>query len=133
MRILTILFLIASLALHVPPVACQSNSTSAKITEVKIPSGTRIDVELAFWFSSETLEKGDVITFRAVMPVKIDGLTVVASGAICTAVVVKAKKRRRWGRSGEITFNMRDIVAVDDQRIPLQFGRAVKGEGKKAE
>jgi len=133
MRILAILFLIPCIALHAPPARCQSINTDTKVKEVKIPVGTSVDVELASFVTSETLETGDVMTFRAVTPVKIDGVTVIAPGAMCTAVVVKARKRRRWGRSGQLTFSMRDIIAVDDQRIPLQFGRAVKGEGKGVE
>ena len=133
MRRLALFLLTACLTFQVPPVACQSNNTDSKFKEVKIPAGTAVDVELVYYVSSDSIQKGDVISFRAVEPVKIDGTTVVHARALCTAVVVKAKRRRRWGRSGEITFRMRDIIAVDDQRIPLEFGRAVQGEGKKAE
>jgi hypothetical protein len=133
MRRLSILFLIASLSLHGYPAVGQSNSADSTVRTVKIPAGTTIDVELADSISSADIEKGDVITFRAAAPVKVDGIVVAAEGARCTAVVVKASKRRRWGRSGELTFSMRDIIAVDDQRIPLQFSRGVKGEGKGVE
>src|SRR5262245_45699187 len=121
MRRLTTLLLFPSLALHVYPAEVQlksADSYDSKARPIKIPAGPGIDVELADSISSADTEKGDVITFRAAAPVKVDGIVVVAEGARCTAVVAKANKRRRWGRSGELTFSMRDIIAVDDQRIP---------------
>ncbi len=89
-----------------------------------------VEVELVTFVSSESTEKGDRLTFRALDAVKIDGVTVIQPGARCTAVVVKAKRRRHWGRGGQLAFTMRDIVAVDEQRIPLKFMREVTGDGR---
>ena len=118
-----------------PATGSQANGTSGQLksVEVKIPTGTSVEIETAFDISSAYVEEGDAISFRAVGPVKVNGLTVIAPSALATALVVKAKKRGHWGRSGKLAWSMRDIVAVDGQRIPLRFEREAAGEGKGGE
>ena len=108
-------------------------SRQLKSREVKITAGTSVEIETAYDTSSAYVEDGDAISFRAVGPVKVDGVTVIAPSALATALVVKAKKRGHWGRSGRLAWSMRDIVAVDGQRIPLRFEREAAGEGKGGE
>lgn len=86
-----------------------------------------------FDISSACVEDGDGISFRAVGPVKANGVTVIAPSALASGLVVKAKKRGHWGRSGHLAWRMRDIVAVDGRRIPLRFEREAAGEGKGGE
>jgi hypothetical protein len=105
----------------------------SKVAEVKVPKGTPVEIETAYEVSSATAEEGDAISFRVVSPVKVDGVTVIAAGALATGLIVKAKKRGHWGRAGQLGWSMRDTVAVDDQRVPLQFGRVTEGEGKGGE
>lgn len=118
-----------------PATGSQANVTSGQLksVDVKIPAGTSVEIETAYGISSAYVEEGDAISFRAVGPVKVDGVTVIAPGALATALVVKAKKRSHWGRAGQLAWSMRDIVAVDGQRIRLQFGRKTTGEGKAGE
>lgn len=104
-----------------------------KVTEVKVPKGTPVEVETAYEVSSANAEEGDAISFRVVSPVKVDGVTVIAAGALATGLIEKAKRRGHWGRAGQLGWSMRDTVAVDEQRVPLQFGRATQGEGKGGE
>ena len=113
----------------------QASGTSGplKSVEVKIPAGTSVEIETAYDTSSAYVEEGDAISFRAVGPVKVAGATVIAPSALATALVVRAKKRGHWGRSGKLAWSMRDIVAVDGQRIPLRFERKAAGEGKGGE
>ena len=108
-------------------------SGQLKSVEVKIPAGTSVEIETAFDISSAYVEEGDAISFRAVGPMKVDGVTVIAPSALATALVVKAKKRGHWGRSGHLAWSMRDIVALDGQRISLRFEREAVGEGKAGE
>jgi hypothetical protein len=118
-----------------PATGSQPNGASGQLNsvEVKIPAGTSVEIETAFDISSAYVEEGDAISFRAVGPVKVNGVTVIAPGALATALIVKAKKRGHWGRSGHLAWSMRDIVAVDGQRIPLRFEREAAGEGKGGE
>jgi hypothetical protein len=120
-----------------PPVtggqAGGAEETRPKVTEVKVPKGTPVEIETAYEVSSANAEEGDAISFRVVSPVKVDGVTVIAAGALATGLIEKAKRRGHWGRPGQLGWSMRDTVAVDGQRVPLQFGRATRGEGKGGE
>jgi hypothetical protein len=118
-----------------PATGSQPNGTCGQLNsvEVKIPAGTSVEIEAAYDISSAYVEEGDAISFRAVGPVKVDGVTVIAPSALATALVVRAKQRGHWGRSGRLAWSMRDIVAVDGQRIALRFEREAAGEGKRGE
>jgi hypothetical protein len=100
------------------------------VPEIKVPAGTKIEVEAAHTVSSKDLKDGDAITFLTILPLIIDGKTVIEKGAIVTARVTKAKKGGSWGRAGQLAFTMQDVVAVDNSRIPLEFAQAGKGDSK---
>lgn len=110
-----------------PPAA---RTTMAPSAEPTLPGGTRVEIELAHTVSSADLKEGDPVTFHVVNPVAIDGSIVIERGAVATARVVKAEGGRRWARGGSLTWAIRDVVAVDGQRIPLDFTGSAKGDGK---
>ena len=70
------------------------------------------------------------MSFTVVHPVKIDGATVIAAGARATARVTKAKKGGSWGRAGTLAWEMRDVIAVDGSKVPLEFTNRKKGDSK---
>jgi hypothetical protein len=110
--------------------AAPATAPQQEITEIKIPAGTKIEVESAHTVSSKDLKEGEAITFTTILPLIIDGKTVIEKGAIVTARVTKAKKGGSWGRAGQLAFSMQDVVAVDNSRIPLEFAQAGKGDSK---
>jgi hypothetical protein len=101
-----------------------------KPAPIKIPDGTLVEVESVYTVVSSDIEAGNAISFSVVAPVKIDGVTVVAAGALATGRVVKAKRGGRWGRAGQLAWKMQDVTAVDGTRIPVQFTRNQKGDSK---
>jgi len=100
---------------------------------LKLPQGTPLDVEMAYTISSQEVRAGELISFRVVNPVLVDGVEVIAVGATATGRVVKASRGGHWGRAGRIAWTMQDVAAVDGTRIPLasSAGRAV-GDSKGA-
>lgn len=105
-----------------------ANGGAGKVSLV-LPDGTPVDVELRATVSSEDLQDGSVIDFTVVHPVAVRGVTVIAQGAPATASVVKVKKARHWGRSGQISWTMNHTVAVDGSQIPLRFSKESEGGG----
>jgi hypothetical protein len=101
---------------------------------VKVPSATAIEIEAAHTISSADVEPGSALSFRVVGPVKVNGVTVIAEGALATGRVVKAKKGGHWGRAGQLLWTMESVQTVDGRLIPLQAesggrrGVARKGE-----
>jgi hypothetical protein len=100
---------------------------------LKLPQGTPLDVEMAYAISSQEVRAGELISFRVVNPVLVDGVVVIAVGATATGRVVKASRGGHWGRAGRIAWTMQDVTAVDGTRIPLasSAGRVV-GDSKGA-
>ena len=101
-----------------------------KLVKVSVSDGTPIEIETAYTVTSADVEEGNAITFHVVHPVKVNGTTIIESGAVATARVIKAKKGGSWGRAGQIAFAMQDVAAVDGSRVPLQFTKSAKGDSK---
>lgn len=86
---------------------------------VKIPAGTPIEVEVAYTVSSLDIKPGELLSFRVLIPVMIDGVTAIEKGAVVTARVTEAKRGGHWGKSGRLAWAMEDVVASDNTRILL--------------
>ncbi|HZH91850.1 MAG TPA: hypothetical protein VEX70_14685 [Pyrinomonadaceae bacterium] len=99
---------------------------------VKLPRGTPLDVEMAYTISSQEVRAGELISFRVVNPVLMDGIVVVAVGATASARVVQASRGGHWGRAGRIAWVMQDVTAVDGTRIPLASTGRIVGDSKGA-
>jgi hypothetical protein len=100
---------------------------------VKIPDNTSIHVESAFDISSATVAKGQLITFRVISPLIIDGMTVIEKGALVNGKIVKAKKAGRWGREGTFAWTFEDVATVDGKPIPIKAEGSIEGESNKGE
>jgi hypothetical protein len=99
---------------------------------VKLPQGTPLDVEMAYTITSQEVRAGELISFRVVNPVLVNGVVVVEVGATATARVVKASRGGHWGRAGRIAWTMQDVTAVDGTRIPLASEGRIVGDSKGA-
>ena len=97
---------------------------------IKIPAGTLVEIEAVRTVVSSDIDAGSAISFTVVSPVKIDGVIVIAAGALATGRVLKAKRGGRWGRAGQLAWSMQDVEAVDGTKILLQFTRHQKGDSK---
>jgi hypothetical protein len=87
--------------------------------EVKLVAGTPIDVEVAYTVNSIDVKPGELISFRTLIPVVVDGVTVIEEGALVTARISQAKRGGHWGKAGRLAWSMQDVVAADNSRIPL--------------
>ncbi len=101
--------------------------------KVKIPNGVAIQAEAAYDVNSQLVRKGDKISFRVAAPVRVDGVVVIAQGATATAEVVLAERGGHFGRAGRLAWAMKDVVAVDGTRVPLQQGGRIVGDSHGAQ
>jgi hypothetical protein len=95
--------------------------------ELKIPAGTALEIEAAYTVSSSNARKYDFLSFRVLVPVKIDGVTLIEENALVTARVVEAKRGGRWGKSGKLSWVLLDVVAADLSRVPVQPHQELPG------
>jgi len=99
------------------------------LLEVKIPAGTPIEVEAAYTVNSIEVKPGERISFRVLVPVMVDGVTVIEERALVTARITQAKRGGHWGKAGRLAWSMEDVIGADNSRIlldPDTTSRSVK-------
>ena len=101
----------------------ESATPSSAVRELKIPAGTPLEVETAFTVNSQYVRPEELISFRVLVPVRVDGVTVIEKYSLVTGRVVQAKRGGHWGKAGKLSWVMQDVVAVDLTRVPLQAVR----------
>jgi len=94
-------------------------SQAREFVPVKIPAGTPIEVEVAYTVSSLDMKAGELLSFRALIPVIVDGVTVIEKDALVTARVTLSKRGGHWGKSGRLAWVMEDVIAADNTRVLL--------------
>jgi len=97
-----------------------TNNPQVEPREVKITAGTPLEIETAYTVSSLDVKPEELISFRVIVPLKVDGITVIEKDSLVTGRVVEAKRGGHWGRAGKLSWIMQDVVAVDLTRVPLQ-------------
>ena len=95
-------------------------SLTVPARELKIRAGTPLEIEAAYSVSSLDVRPNDLISFRVIVPIKIDGVTVVERYSLVSGRVAQAKRGGHWGKAGKLSWAMQDVVAVDLTRVPLQ-------------
>ena len=98
----------------------ESATLTPAVRDLKIPAGTPLEIETAFTVNSQYVRPEELISFRVLVPVRVDGVTVIEKYSLVTGRVVEAKRGRHWGRAGKLSWIMQDVVAVDLTRVPLQ-------------
>src|ERR1041385_9020901 len=104
----------------VQPSQPESVTPPPAVRELNIPAGTPLEIETAFTVNSQYVRPEELISFRVLVPVRVDGLTVIEKYSLVTGRVVQAKRGGPWGKAGKLPWVMQDVVAVDLTRVPLQ-------------
>ena len=102
-------------AVNAPP----AESAKPQFREIRIPAGTALDIQATHTVSSRDAKIGDLISFRVLVPVKVDDAIVIADNALVTGRIAKAKRAGHWGKAGKLNWTMQDVVAVDLTRVSL--------------
>ena len=96
---------------------------STPTRDLKIPAGTPLEIETAYTVSSLDVRPEELISFRVIVPIRVDGQTVIEKNSLVTGRVVQAKRGQHWGKAGKLSWIMQDVVAVDLTRVPIQAQR----------
>src|SRR6266705_2429799 len=105
-------------------------SADAALTELKVPDGTEIEIQLKNTLSGQEAKVGDVVDFTVIKPVQIGGVTVFEKEASARARVTTAKPAGHWGHAGKLEWAMQDAQAVDGNRVPARFTKRSIGDSK---
>jgi hypothetical protein len=90
-----------------------------ELPTIKLPAGTPIEVEVAYTVSSLDIKPGEVLSFRVLIPIVIEGAVVIEKDALVTARVTLAKRGGHWGKAGRLAWVMEDVIAADNTRVLL--------------
>ena len=96
------------------------------IREIEIPAGTPLDIEAVYEVNSRYIKPGELLSFHVLVPIRIDGVTVIEKYSLVTGRVVQAKRGGHWGKAGKLTWIMQDVVAVDLTRVPLRAHQDIR-------
>ena len=97
-----------------------ATETPTQSHELKIPAGTPLEIGCAYTVSSLDVRPEDLISFRVLVPIKVDGVTVIEKDSLVTGRVVEAKRGGHWGKAGKLSWIMQDVVAADLTRVPVE-------------
>ncbi len=104
-----------------------------KISDIKIPEGTAVEIEAPYTLSSMDFKPEDKMSFRVVDAVKVDGVTIIEQGATATGIVEKSKRGGHWGKAGLFVWGMQSVTAVDGSQISLRTNSVrLRGDSKGA-
>lgn len=95
---------------------------------VLLKAGTVIPMELISTITSKNARSGQMVDFRVMSDVKVDGKTVIAAGSIAQGQIVRAKKSGLLGSEGELEISVKTIKAVDGTNVYLSSNN-VSDEG----
>jgi hypothetical protein len=91
--------------------------------KVKVPAGTPLEIEAIHTVRSVNVRPNDYLSFRVLVPIRIEDVTVIEKGALVTGRVVEAKRGGLWGKAGKLSWIMMDVVAADLSRVPVYIGK----------
>lgn len=97
---------------------------------VVIPDGTEIAAVTTETISSKTAHEDDPITFKVDEDVVVDGVVVIAKGAIIKGIVTNAKKSGYFGKGGELNVRVETTETVDKQKLRVRAAKGKEGENK---
>src|SRR5438128_4644910 len=69
-----------------------STLTKSRARELTIPAGTPVEIEAAYSVSSRDMRPGDFLSFLVLIPIRIDGATVVDPFSLVSARFVQAQR-----------------------------------------
>ena len=97
---------------------------------VVIPDGTEISAVTTEMLSSKTAQEDDPIIFRVEEDIIIDGVVVIAKGALVKGSVTNSKKSGFFGKGGQLNIRVDSTETVDKQKIKLRAAKGKEGDNK---
>lgn len=113
--------------------ATSTNSTTIAATAAAsskhayIPGKTRIVLALLNTIDSKSAHTGDIINFKTLDNVKINGVIVIPAGTITNGKITKAVSAGSFGKGGKLEFSVTSIKTLNDIDVPLSCNASYVG------
>ncbi|SEJ90620.1 hypothetical protein SAMN05660742_12310 [Propionispira arboris] len=115
----TILSFISNTPLFAAADTTPTTATAASTKHAYIPGKTRIVLALLNTIDSKTAHTGDIINFKTLDNVKINGVIVIPAGTIANGKITKAVSAGSFGKGGKLEFSVTSIKTLNDIDVPL--------------
>jgi len=121
-----------------PPAPAPAPTTSANRPlprgVVEIPSGTELDVRMQVGLNSGTTQVEDRFEATTLVPLDVQGQTVIPAGSVMRGVVTTVEPATRTNRTARMTVSF-DQVTVGGRSYPMRgtVTQAIEGEGVRGE
>jgi hypothetical protein len=99
----------------------------ATVAGFTLLNDTPVHVKLTKSISSATAHAGDVIEFEVVDDVVVQGLPVLAKGAMASGVVSQAEPKKRFGRGGRLVFSIKTVRLADGEQATVRCYQEISG------
>jgi hypothetical protein len=104
-----------------------SATAAASTKHAYIPGKTRIVLALLNTIDSKTAHTGDIINFKTLDNVKINGVIVIPAGTIANGKITKAVSAGSFGKGGKLEFSVTSIKTLNDIDVPLSCNASYVG------
>ena len=84
-----------------------------------IPAGTSIPLIMDYSISSKNTLKESVVEFKVAQDIYINDQIVIPMGTPAIAEIIKASKRKCWGKPGKLAIRVKEIQLINGKTIPL--------------
>ena len=105
-------------------VICFANNFSLKAENgstrsITIPVGTSIPLILNYSINSKEAKQGNIIDFEVAQDIYINEQVAIPMGTAATAEIIKASKRKCWGKPGKLVIRIKELQLSNGTKIPL--------------
>ncbi len=114
------------------PSPTPSNQSNPQPKGFVLEDGTPVRIRINRTVSSADAHVGDTIDFEVLEDVQLDGLLIVAKGALAFATVTEAQAKRRMARGGKLDINIDYVKLLDGEKAALRAVKEMKGGGHTA-
>lgn len=94
---------------------------------VRLSQGTVVAIRPPYDVRSDKVKTGDVLEFRVVQPIRVNGVTLVDAGAPARVTISEARHAAGFGQQGRLKLAVDTVTAVDGTRIRLRGAPDHKG------
>lgn len=113
--ILIIIMLMAGKAIDINA----ANHCIQEETDLLIPANTAIPLVLDYSINSKKAKRGNIVNFKVAQEIYIDDKLAIPVGTLATAEIIKASKRKCWGKSGKLSIKIRELRFSNGSTIAL--------------
>jgi hypothetical protein len=95
--------------------------TAPRVVGFVLVKDTPVRVKVAKGLTSATAHAGDMLECEVLDDVMVNGVVVIARGAIATGSVTEAEAKKRFGHDGKLAISITAVQLSDKETAPVRF------------